>query len=78
MATTSKKIVSAVDVANPIHKGYLFKQGHSRKSFNKRFFVLYPKLLVYYEHEHDYLRDVERGTLLVSGQIFWTGKETLP
>ena len=43
----------------------MFKQSHTHKSFNKRYFVLYPKVLVYYDTEHDYMRDVERKTLEV-------------
>lgn len=68
MSTTAAKKHKIVDITKPLYKGHIYKQGHGHKSFNKRYFVLYPKLLVYYDHEQDYLRDLERGTLEVSGQ----------
>ena len=58
--------MEGLDLKHPVLKGHLYKQGHFHKSFNKRYFVLYPKVLVYYDHEHDYVRDLERKTLEVS------------
>lgn len=60
-------ILAKVDLNKPVYSGMLFKQSHTRASFNKRFFVLYPQVLVYYDSESDFKRDVERGTLEVRG-----------
>lgn len=67
MATPPHKVslLARVDLSKPVYRGVLFKQSHGHSSFNKRFFVLYPKILVYYDSEDDFMRDVERGTLEV-------------
>ena len=59
-------LLENVDLRKPLYKGIMYKQAHTHKSFNKRYFVLYPKVLVYYDSEQDYLRDLERKTLEVS------------
>ena len=61
----AKKHSKIADIHKPVYKGHMYKQGHGHKSFNKRYFVLYSKVLVYYDHEQDFLRDLERGTLEV-------------
>ncbi len=61
-----KNVLAGVDLTHPVYRAHLYKQGHFHKSFNKRYFVLYPKVLIYYDHENDYLRDLERKTLEVS------------
>lgn len=66
MSSHPKNLIAGIDITKPILKGHLFKQAHLHQSFNKRYFVLYPKVLVYYDHEHNFLRDLERGTLEVS------------
>ncbi len=61
-------LLAGVDIKEPIHSGILYKQAHNNRYsvFNKRFFVLYPKLLLYYVHERDYHKDVAKGHLEVS------------
>ena len=46
----------SLDLTKPIHSGVLYKQSHFHKSFNKRFFALFPKILVYYESEEVFLK----------------------
>jgi len=61
-------LLQGVDITKPLLSGTLYKQtvnGHL-SPFNKRFFVLYPKILIYYEHEHDFRRDTAKGILEVS------------
>ena len=60
-----KSLLDGLDLANPLHSGYMFKEAHSHLVFHKRFFVLFPKLLVYYEKESEYKKDVASGTLEV-------------
>jgi hypothetical protein len=64
-----KSLLEGLDLVHPVFRGHMFKQSHTHKSFNKRYFVLYPKVLVYYDTEHDYMRDVERKTLEVSQML---------
>lgn len=58
-------LLDSLDLTRPLFKGHMYKQAHGHHSFNKRYFALYPKVLVYYDHEHDYRRDMERKTLQV-------------
>lgn len=60
-----KSFLDDLDLASPLHTGYMFKEAHTHLVFHKRFFVLFPKVLVYYEKEADYNRDVAKGTLEV-------------
>ena len=60
-----KDLLHGVNLAAPLHTGYMYKQAHTHLVFHKRFFVLFHKALVYYEKEADYDRDVARGTLEV-------------
>ncbi len=66
MASPKSSVLKDVDLERPILKGYMYKQAHLHKSFNKRYFALYHNVLVYYNSEHEYRRDLERGTLEVS------------
>jgi hypothetical protein len=43
----------------------MYKEAHTHVVFHKRFFVLFPRVLVYYEKEADYKKDVSRGSLEV-------------
>ncbi len=51
----------------PLFKGYMYKEavGTFHTAFNKRYFVLYDHYLVYYETEHDYLKDTSLNCLEV-------------
>lgn len=67
----TEKIPAAIDhstfhLKSPIMQGYLFKRSHAFDSFNKRYFVLYPKCLVYYEKKDIFEKDVKHGHLEVS------------
>ena len=54
------------DLSKPICKGYMFKEATGAfHTFNKRFFALYKRYLVYYEKEHDFKKDVASGSLEV-------------
>lgn len=69
MAARSKakgNLFAGIVLDQPTYRGYMYKQSHTHKSFNKRFLILYPKILIYYDTEQDYLRDLERKTLEVS------------
>ena len=58
----------AFDVRRPLCEGYLFKQSHLNEMvFNKRYFALYPDLLVYYKSQADCEHDKEKNRLTVSG-----------
>ena len=61
-----KNLLDKLDLKKPLHTGYMFKQSHiPPKVFNKRFFALYPKVLVYYDTESHFSKDVHTGTLAV-------------
>ena len=58
-------IFDGIDLTEPEHKGYLFKQSRTHTGFNRRYGVLYKKLLVYYENEDHFKRDARKGALEV-------------
>ena len=60
-----KSLLDGVDLTHPICKGYLFKQSHVHKAFNKRFFALYNRVMVYYDNEHEFEKDALRGNFEV-------------
>lgn len=55
------------NLKKPVCKGYLYKEnvGTFHTAFNRRYFALYKRYLVYYETEHDFEKDVKHGTLEV-------------
>jgi len=53
------------DIRKPIVCGHLYKQNTRGGLFNKRYFALYPRYLVYYAHEADYKKDKDTNTLQV-------------
>lgn len=61
----SPSLLDGTDLTEPDHKGYLFKQSRTHTGFNRRYGVLYKKLLVYYENEEHFKRDAKKGTLEV-------------
>lgn len=77
---SEKRLLDGVDLANPLLSGYMFKEAHSHLVFHKRFFVLFPRVLVYYEKESEYEKDVARGTLEVSicTLVQYTNRSNLP
>ena len=62
-------LLEGVDIASPLCKGYLYKEAHTHILFHRRFFVLFPKILVYYEKECDYIKDAASGTLKVTAVL---------
>lgn len=60
---SEKPLLAGVDLAAPLLAGYVYKEAHTHVVFHKRFFVLFPRVLVYYEKEADYKKDVSRGSL---------------
>ncbi|XP_065831429.1 uncharacterized protein [Oscarella lobularis] len=52
-----------LDIESPLREGFLFKEGGHTKSWKKRYFALYPGLLVYYASFSKYKRDREKKTL---------------
>lgn len=54
----------AFDVAKPLKKGALLKQGAVNKSFKTREFVLYPGFLVYYDSDSKWRLDLLKGETL--------------
>ena len=68
-------ILDGVDLRKPVHQGYVYKQSHLHLAFNKRFCVLYPRVMAYYEHEEDFRKDAARQTLEVSS---WKQTEVAP
>lgn len=50
----------------PLYQGYMFKQSSFHKAFNKRYFVLYQDLLVYYKEEDQFLKRSTPETRMVS------------
>eukprot|EP00731_Ephydatia_muelleri_P022829 Em0015g412a len=57
---------------NPLLKGTLFKKGSFSTLLKRRFFVLYPSFLVYYDDVHKWKLDVWSGSTLGrrSGAIY--------
>ena len=51
---------------SPLYQGYLFKESSFHKAFNKRYFVLYEDLLVYYKEEEQFLKRSSPEARLVS------------
>ena len=53
----------------PLYQGYLFKESSLHKAFNKRYFVLYQNLLVYFKEEERFLRESTPEARLVSALV---------
>lgn len=67
-----KNLLDELDLKKPVYTGYMYKQSHiPPKNFNKRFFALYPKVLVYYDSESHFSKDVHNGTLQVLYHILF-------
>jgi hypothetical protein len=58
-----KPLLEGLDLASPVRSGYMYKEAHTHVVFHKRFFVLFPRVLVYYEKEADYKKDLAKGSL---------------
>lgn len=62
-----QKMLAGVDLGNPLFEGHVFKQKDSKavttsiSCFNRRYFVLFPGMVLYYEHKRDYKEDVKFG-----------------
>lgn len=62
---SEKHLLDGVDLASPLHSGYMYKEARTHLVFHRRFFVLFPRVLVYYAKEAEYKKDVARGNLEV-------------
>lgn len=51
---------------SPLYQGYLFKESSFHKAFNKRYFVLYQDMLIYYQDEDQFLKRSTPEARLVS------------
>ena len=60
-----KPLLDGLDLASPVHSGYMYKEAHTHVVFHRRFFVLFQNVLVYYEKEADYKKDLAKGSLEV-------------
>lgn len=65
-ADTNDAAVLKLMSCTPLYQGYLFKESSFHKAFNKRYFVLYQSLLVYYKEEDNFLKRSTPETRLVS------------
>ena len=54
---TSDTALSTYMSQSPLCQGYLFKESSVHKAFNKRYFVLYQHLLVYYREIDQFVKD---------------------
>lgn len=61
-----RSALEGVDLKKPLHEGYMYKQAHTHHGFNLRYFALYPGVLLYFQDDSDYKRDVKKGSLGVS------------
>lgn len=66
-----QKILKGVDLHNPLFEGHVFKQKGDNKfinslnCFNRRYFVLYPGIILYYEHRGEFREDLKFGMVSV-------------
>ena len=63
VSSTAQEILQKIDLNKPLYQGRVFKQKKELQfnGFNKRYFVLYPGVILYYEHERDYHEDLKLG-----------------
>lgn len=60
---TTRPDLSAYASQTPMHEGMVFKIGGRKgpRRILKRYFVLYPGVILYYHHRTSYARDKKRG-----------------
>ena len=64
---TAQELLKGVNLDNPLFEGHVFKQKDSNSltntlsCFNRRYFILFPGIVLYYEHKRDYLEDLKFG-----------------
>ena len=61
LSPEAKSLLVGIDIHKPILTGRVFKQSQDGKQFNKRFFVLYPKVLLYFQNERTYQNSLKAG-----------------
>ena len=74
---TVQSMLKRVKLDSPVYEGHVFKEKGSSagimksvNSFNRRYFVLYPGFVLYYEHKRDYLEDLKLG-MVSECLMFW-------
>ncbi|XP_003385199.1 PREDICTED: uncharacterized protein LOC100642007 [Amphimedon queenslandica] len=70
LSTEAKSLLVGIDIHKPILTGRVFKQSQDGKQFNKRFFVLYPKVLLYFQNERTYQNSLKRGKIESGCKVF--------
>lgn len=76
-------LLRKVDLEQPLCQGEVFKQSRTKLSFNKRYFVLYPGFILYYDSKSAYQSDMKTGKLrhhkmLKLNRVYLTKAEKLP
>ena len=72
-----QELLKGVDLDNPLWEGHVFKQKgsigliSSLSCFNRRYFVLFPGIVLYYEHKREYLEDLKFGMVCVIIDNLW-------
>ena len=64
MTSQQRKGPFNFDLRKPQRTGYMLKQGRLHRVFKRRFFVLYPGFLVYYEDDIKWKSDLAKGDTL--------------
>ena len=65
-----RPVFSAFASQTPIHEGMVFKMGRGMvKRIQKRYFVLYPGVILYYHHRHSYARDKKNGLVSLHASV---------
>lgn len=77
------EVLEDVDLEQPLCQGQVFKQTRSKLGFNKRYFVLYPGFMLYYDSKSAYLDDLKgkrmrRYKKLNLNRVYLTKVERLP
>lgn len=68
-------MINDIDLRNPLHEGHVFKCKSDNSSmhpllaffnsFNRRYFVLFPGVILYYEHKREYHEDLKYGLVRI-------------
>ena len=62
---TTHSLLEGLDVRKPLLQNVVYKETTIHGTFNERYFVLYPKVMVYYKKKSDFQKDFHRNTFEV-------------